>query len=94
MLLIRESFVAKPGCASKLAAMFKASLEGWMGEVRIMTDVTGAMNHVVIESLAEDMAALTERQKEYQRNTAMREKMKGYTELYLTASREIYQIVE
>ena len=49
MLIVREVFVAKPGCASKLAALFKETVQmGWAGNCRVMTDMTGDFNRVVL----------------------------------------------
>ena len=94
MLVIRESFVAKPGNASKLAAMLKQVMKNWPDPVNIMTDVTGDMNHVVMETMVPDLAAFEARLREYGQNQALRDQMKGYTDMYLTGHREIYRIVE
>ena len=48
MLIIREVFTAKPGQASKLAKLFKKAMGG-ESNVRIMTDLVGEYNTVVIE---------------------------------------------
>ena len=93
MLIVREVFVAKPGCASKLAALFKETVQmGWAGSCRVMTDMTGDFNRVVLETEVDSLAELEKRMQEYTSNKAMHEKMKGYTDLYQTGSREIFRV--
>jgi hypothetical protein len=94
MLIIRNSFVCKPGNASKLAAQLKdAASVANVPRHRILTDVTGDFNRVVLEFEVDNIAQFEERMQDYQNNTAFRNKMKGYTDLYLTGSREILQVV-
>ena len=92
MIVVRNCFTAKPGMASKLAAQMKeAATAAQMPKFRIMTDVTGDFNRVVLEWEAEDLSALQARLQDYATNTALREKMAGYTDLYITGYREILQ---
>jgi hypothetical protein len=93
MLIVREVFTAKPGCASKLATMMKETVQaGWAGHCRVMTDMTGDFNRVVLETEVESLAELEKRMQEYMNNKAMHEKMKGYTDMYETGSREILRV--
>ena len=93
MIVVRNCFVAKPGNASKLAAQFKeAALASNIGKFRVLTDLTGDFNRVVLEYEAESIGAFEENMRDYATNAAFREKMKGYTDLYITGSREILQI--
>jgi hypothetical protein len=93
MIVVRNCFVAKPGQASKLAAQLKeAAAAAKIPKHRILTDLTGEFNRVVMEYEAENIGEFEVRMKDYATNAAMREKMKGYTDLYLTGSREILQI--
>ena len=93
MLIVREVFVAKPGCASKLAALMKENVQaGWVGKCRVLTDVTGDFNRVVIETEVESLAELEKRMQEYMNNKAMHEKMKGYTDMYQAGGREIFRV--
>jgi hypothetical protein len=94
MIVIRNSFIAKPGHASKLAAQLKeAAAVSNLGKYRILTDLTGDFNRVILEHDAESFSAFEAGMKDYATNTAFREKMKGYTELWVTGSREILQVV-
>jgi hypothetical protein len=93
MLVVRNCFVAKPGQASKLAAQLKEAVAAAkIPKVRVLTDLTGDFNRVVMEYEVENIGDFGTRMKEYATNQAMREKMKGYTDLYITGSREILQI--
>ena len=93
MIVVRNCFVAKPGQASKLAAQLKeAAAAAKIPKHRILTDLTGEFNRVVMEYEAENIGEFEARMKDYATNQAMREKMKGYTDLYITGSREILQI--
>jgi len=94
MIVVRNCFIAKPGSASKLAAQLKeAAATAKMGGFRVMTDLTGDFNRVVLEYEAENVGEFEARMREYNDNMALREKMRGYTDLYLTGSREIMQVV-
>jgi hypothetical protein len=93
MLVIRNSFVAKPGNASKLAAQFKeAAKASSIGKHRVLTDLTGDFNRVILEYEAESLQEFENNMRDYATNAAFREKMQGYTDLYITGSREILQI--
>ena len=63
--------------------------------VNIMTDVTGDFNKVVMVTKYESLTAYEQNFQKYMQESeemkAMKEKMKGYHEMYLTGSREIYQ---
>lgn len=92
MIVVRNCFVAKPGQASKLAAQFKEAVAAAkIPKARVLTDMTGDFNRVVMEYEAENVSEFEARMKEYS-SGVMREKLKGYTDLYVTGSREILQI--
>ena len=93
MLLVREWFAAKPGQASTLAKRFQNLVgAGQFGKCRVLTDVTGDFNRVILETEVDSLAAFEQTMKEYQNNQAMRDQMKGYTDLYVTGGREILRI--
>jgi len=64
--------------------------------VNIMTDMSGQYNKVVVVSKFDSLTAYEQSWEKYKENTEemkkMQEKMAGYTEMYLTGSREIYQV--
>lgn len=91
MITVREVFIAKPGMASKLATMFKAE----MGEQsRVMTDMTGPFNKVVIETDYENVAAYDKEVQEYmsQPKAAPDPKKPSHTEMYTEGKREIFRV--
>ena len=94
MIVVRNCFVARPGQASKLAAQLKeaASAASGLARHRVLTDLTGDFNRVILEYEAENVGEFETRMKDYATNAAFRDKMKGYTDLYVTGSREILQI--
>ena len=93
MIVIRNCFVAKPGQASKLAAQLKEAVAvSKLGRPRVLTDLTGEFNRVILEHEAENMGEFEARMKEYATDEAFKAKMKGYTDLWMTGSREILQI--
>jgi len=93
MIVIRNCFVAKPGQASKLAAQVKeAAAVSGIPRYRILTDMTGDFNRVVMEFEAENLTEFEARMQEYSGNQAFREKMAGYTDLWMTGHREVLRI--
>jgi hypothetical protein len=100
MLIIREIFTAKPGQAGKLAKLFKKGF-GHDPKVKIMTDMTGPYNTVIVEmqvkNLAEFEKSMEERMSgkpDPNMKPEIAEEMSKYTEMYLTGGREIFRIVE
>lgn len=96
MIIIHDIFIYKPGNASKLAKKFKEAMAGSTDLVNIMTDMTGQYNKVVIVSKYENLTAYEKSWDKYKADSPemkkMTEAMAGYQEMYLTGSREIYQI--
>lgn len=88
MLIVREVFIAKPGQASKLAAMMK---ELWP-DARVMTDVSGVFNKVVMETEIENLDHFEKRMGSYRNNTQGKGPMKSYTEMYTQGKREFYRV--
>ena len=94
MLVVRNSFIAKPGMAGKLAAQMKEmAIAGNLRNVRVMTDVLGEFNHVVMEHEVESASEFEGLMKKYSSDPEIREKAKGYTELWTTGRRELFRVV-
>jgi len=97
MYIIRESFTAKPGMASKLAKMMKEiNSDPKMStriKTKVMTDAVGNFNTVVMETEVAEFSEFEKMMKEYASRTDIHEKMKGYTDMYVTGKREIFQLV-
>ena len=96
MIIVHDIFICKPGNASKLAKLFKEVMADSKELVNIMTDMTGQYNRVVMVSKYDNLTAYEQSWEKYKENTEemkkMQEKMAGYHEMYLTGSREIYQV--
>src|SRR3954471_12190126 len=96
MIIVHDIFICKPGNASKVAKLFKEVMVDNNELVNIMTDVTGQYNKVVMVSKYENLTAYEQSWEKYQKDAEemkkMKEKMKDYTDMYLTGSREIYQV--
>ena len=96
MIIVHDIFICKPGNASKLAKMFKEAMDGSNELVHIMTDMSGPYNKVVMVSKFENLTAYEQSWEKFKHDTEamkkMNEIMKGYQEMYLTGSREIYQV--
>ena len=96
MILVHDIFICKPGNASKVAKMFKEAMADSADVVNILTDMTGEYNRVIMVSKFDSLAAYEQSFKKYMEDTdevkKIKEKMKGYHELYLTGSREIFQV--
>ena len=96
MIIVHDVFVCKPGNASKLAKLFKEVMTDNKELVNIMTDMSGQYNRVIMVSKFESLTAYEKSWDKYKENTEemkkMQEKMAGYTDMYLTGSREIYQV--
>jgi heme-degrading monooxygenase HmoA len=96
MIIVHDIFICKPGNASKMAKMFKEAMAGSTELVNIMTDMTGQYNKVVMVSQYENLTTFEASFEKYKQQSEemkkMMETMKGYQDLYLTGSREIYQV--
>jgi hypothetical protein len=94
MIVVRNSFIAKPGYAGKLAAHLKGIAKaGNLRNPRVLTDLTGDFNHVVMEHEVESASEFEEMFKRYSSDPEIREKAKGYTDLWNTGRRELFRIV-
>jgi hypothetical protein len=94
MVIVRNSFNAKPGQAGKLAAQLKEMASaGNLRNVRVMTDLTGDFNHVIMEHEVESASEFESLMARYSSDPQAREKAKGYTDLWTTGRRELFRVV-
>ena len=91
MITVREVFIAKPGMASKLATKFKSEFPK---ESKVMTDLTGVYNKVVVEMQYEDLAAFDRDMQEFmkQPKPAPDPSKPSHTEMYSQGKREIFRV--
>jgi hypothetical protein len=94
MIVVRNSFIAKPGQAGKLAAQLKEmATAGKLRNHRVLTDLTGEFNRVVMEHEVESAAEFEEALKKHSTDAQVQEKAKGYTDLWITGGRELLRVV-
>lgn len=71
-------------------------MEGSSDLVNIMTDMTGQYNKVVMVTQYENLTAYERSWEKYNKDSEemkkMNDAMAGYQEMYLTGSREIFQV--
>jgi hypothetical protein len=94
MYVVRETFTAKPGKAGALAKLFKEVMsEMPRMKPRVLTDYIANFNTVVLESECENLSEFDKTMQEYMSRQDLRDKMKGYTEMYQEGRREVYKVV-
>lgn len=100
MLIIREVVTTKPGQASKRAKLFKKVFAS-DPTARVMTDMVGNYNTVVVETEVKNLAEFEKKMEEVKSgkpdpnmDPKVAEEMSHYTEMYLTGRREIFQVVD
>jgi len=94
MFVVRETFIAKPGKASQLAKLFKEVMSDMPRmKPRISTDFIANFNTVVLETEASDLGEFEKTMQEYMSRQDLRDKMKGYTEMYQEGKREVFKVV-
>ena len=95
MIIVHDTFVCKPGNASKLAKLFKEWAETQSG-TSVMTDMTGQWHRVIVASTHDSLTAYEESFKKMmedtEENRKMNEKFKDMNEMYVSGSREIYKV--
>ena len=77
--------------------MFKEVMGANPELVNIMTDATGQFNRVIMVTQYQDLTAYQKSFEAYMNPTEEQKKrfakMEGYTEMYLTGSREIFKVI-
>jgi heme-degrading monooxygenase HmoA len=98
MIIVHDIFICKPGNASKLAKKFKEAMGGMSELVHVMTDLVGQYNKVVMVSQYESLTAFEQSFQKYMEESEemkkMREAMAGYQDMYISGSREVYQVTK
>jgi hypothetical protein len=62
-----------------------------MPKYRVLTDLTGDFNRVILEYEVDNISGFEAQMKEYATNESFRAAMKGHTDLYVTGHRELLQ---
>jgi hypothetical protein len=93
MILVRNSFTAKPGQASKLLAQLKdMASAGKLRNTRFLTDLAGRFNTVVMEHEVESLAEWEGIMEGYRTDPQVRAAAGTYAELWTTGKRELFRI--
>ncbi|MBX4191214.1 MAG: hypothetical protein KW804_00200 [Candidatus Doudnabacteria bacterium] len=96
MILVHDTFVCKPGNASKVAKLFKETMAGDKHVVNILTDMTGQYHRVIMVSQYENLTSYEKAAEEYNNPTpemkASMEKMKDMNEMYVSGGREMFRV--
>lgn len=99
MIIVQDTFVTKPGNASKLAKLFKEWAETRPKErnTTVMTDMTGQFHRLIVRASYETLAAYEDdiknmMEKMSPEEKAIMEKFKDMNEMYVSGSREIYKV--
>ena len=100
MLIIKETFTAKPGQATNLAKLFKKGFAK-SDKVRIMTDFIGNYNTVIMEMQVESLSEFEKEMEKYKSgegmdamDSKMMKDMENYHEMFLVGKREVFQVLE
>ncbi len=97
MIQVHDTFVCKPGNASKVAKLFKESVpfDPKAGPY-ILTDMTGQWHRVIMITNHESLTDYENNMKKWSADTPenkkMGEAMKGMNDMYVSGSREIYKV--
>ena len=96
MISVHNTFVCKPGNASKLAKLFKEWAEFKKGQkMSVLTDMSGQYHRVIITETHESLAAYEKAQEDMGQSPqekALMEKFKDMNEMYVSGSREIFKV--
>ena len=96
MRIVHDTFICKPGNASKLAKLFKEVMGGDPSMLHVMTDMTGQWHRVIMVSQFESLTAYERSWDKYmedsEENRKMNEQMKDVNEMYVSGNREIFKV--
>ena len=96
MILIHETFICKPGNASKIAKLFKEWTDvSPKKNMNVMTDMTGQFHRVIISSSFDSLATYEEEMKtmgQTPEEQKMMEKFKDMNDMYVSGGREIFKV--
>lgn len=97
MYIVRNTFIAKPGSAGKFAKLMKESMpSNTKNKVTVMIDFVSDFNKIVAEFQVQNLAEFEKIMEDFKTNSdpKAKDKMKGYTEMYLTGKREIFKVID
>jgi hypothetical protein len=96
MIIVHDTFICKPGNASKLAKLMKGSMKLSPEMTHVLTDMTGQWHRVIMVSQYENLNAYEKSWEKWANPTKEMkkdmEKYKNMNEMYVSGSREIYKV--
>jgi len=96
MILVYDTFICKPGQASKFVKKMKEAMADFSEMKYFLTDAVGQFNKVVMiaeyKSLSDYEKSFDRYKNQSEDVKKMMQAMEGYQDMYLTGSREIYQV--
>ena len=96
MILVHETFICKPGNASKIAKLFNEWTDVSPNKnMNVMTDMTGQFHRVIISSSFDSLSAYEEEMKnmgQTPEEQKMMEKFKDMNDMYVSGGREIFKV--
>lgn len=93
MIVVRNTFTAKPGHAGKLVNQLKAMASaGELSNPRFFTDLSGDFNTVVMEYELESFSDIDPVMERYASDPGVREAAAGYTDHWTTGSRQMFKV--
>ncbi len=96
MLIVRETFIAKPGYAGKLAKMMKEEMAKWKDfKGYVMLDYVTDYNTIVVEYELENLVDFEKSMADHKKEMAEKkdDTPPEYTQYYLTGKREIFRVI-
>src|SRR4026209_868230 len=69
MIIVHDTFVCKPGNASKLAKKFKEAMASNNELVNVMTDMTGQFNRVIMVTKYDNLTAYEQSWEKYMKQS-------------------------
>ncbi|MDR3643084.1 MAG: hypothetical protein P4L74_05685 [Candidatus Doudnabacteria bacterium] len=96
MIIVHDTFVCKPGNASKAAKIFKDMMAKSPHFMHILTDLTGQYHRVIMVSKYDSLAAWEKTQEEYMNPSEDMKKdmakMGNFQDMYTGGCREIFKV--
>jgi hypothetical protein len=96
MIIVHDTFICKPGNASKVAKLFKEGMKGKKEVTQILTDMTGQYHRVIVVSQYQSLTAYEKSFEKWSKPTPqmkkMDEKLSAMPDFYTSGSREIYKV--
>ena len=93
MIIVRNTFAARPGKAGALVAQLKEmAVSAGLKNPRFLTDVSGDYNTVVMEHEVSSLAEFEAGYESYMNDPAVKATAAGYTDHWTSGKREFFKV--